>query len=154
MTGRVTVKNGYWNIVINYKAEDGTYKQHWKKTDLKERGNKKIAEKQMSEEMAAFALELKEADLKKARMKRLDNRRDIDKLKKMTIEAYVRQYVQDISGSASISTERGYRTLLKIIEQYIVPKKIKLCDITTQHIMDFYDYKLYYTREAISETTR
>ena len=63
MTGRVLVRGGFWNIVISYKDQHGQFRQHWKKTELKERGNKKEAERLLNEEMASFALERMEEDI-------------------------------------------------------------------------------------------
>ena len=45
MTGTLKVKRGYYYAVINYKDNYGKYKQKWFNTGLKERGNKKEAQK-------------------------------------------------------------------------------------------------------------
>ena len=71
MTGRVVVRGGFWHLVINYKGADGTYKQHWRKTELKERGNKRIAEKMLSEAMASFAVEVMEEEQKEFSTRKL-----------------------------------------------------------------------------------
>lgn len=138
MTGRVTVKNGYWNIIINYKAEDGTYKQHWKKTDLKERGNKKLAEKRLNEEIAEFALKLKES--MKNKIKKYKEESETDKTGQMPFESYIKLYTEKVAAVSAVTTVSSYMTIVKVIEEYFVPRKIKLVDVTTTDIIDFFNY--------------
>ena len=45
MKGTLKVKRGYYYAVINYKDNYGKYKQKWFNTGLKERVNKKGAQK-------------------------------------------------------------------------------------------------------------
>ena len=116
MTGRVTVKNGYWHLVISYKDCDGEFKQHWKKTDLKERGNKKEAEKQLTEEIARFALELKEDEQKRQSLKRLSTKQDAEKARQMPFEEYVSFYVEEIAPTLSVTALTEYRSRVKVIK--------------------------------------
>ena len=57
MTGKLKVKNGLYYAVINYKDNFNRYKQKWIATGLKERGNKKEAQKILDEELAKFSIE-------------------------------------------------------------------------------------------------
>ena len=54
MTGSLRVKNGIYYAVINYKDNYGKYKQKWITTGLKERGNKKEAQKFLKEQLDKF----------------------------------------------------------------------------------------------------
>lgn len=53
ITGRLTVKNGIYQAIINYKKDD-KYKNRWISTGLKEQGNKRRAEKFLKEKIAEF----------------------------------------------------------------------------------------------------
>ena len=54
MKGSLKVKRGIYYAVINYKDEFGQYKQKWISTGLKERGNKKEAQKFLEEQLKIF----------------------------------------------------------------------------------------------------
>ena len=51
MKGSVRVRNGTLYAVISYKDNLGQYKQKWISTGLKERGNKKQAQKILETEL-------------------------------------------------------------------------------------------------------
>ena len=54
MKGSLKIKRGIYYAVINYKDELGKYKQKWISTGLKERGNKKEAQKFLEEQLKIF----------------------------------------------------------------------------------------------------
>lgn len=54
MTGRLTVKNGKYYVVISYKDEHGKNKQKWTATGLDAKNNKRAAEEVMREIVANF----------------------------------------------------------------------------------------------------
>lgn len=54
MKGSLKIKRGYFYAVINYKDNYGKYKQKWFDTGLKERGNKKEAQKILDEKLSTF----------------------------------------------------------------------------------------------------
>ena len=140
MTGRVVVKNGYWNLVINYKAANGEYKQHWKKTDLKERGNKKIAEKLLGEEMADFAVRLKQQEYDENKEKRLPIAANKEYWRNLPFDEWLRKFAEDHTASLSVSSRTSYFSLLKVTDEYFKPLAIKLEEITQDDIIGFYDY--------------
>ena len=45
MKGKLSVRNGVWYCVIYFEDESGKFNQKWVSTGLKERGNKRNAEK-------------------------------------------------------------------------------------------------------------
>ena len=51
MKGSLRIKNGNFYAVINYKDNFGKYKQKWFNTGLKERGNKKEAQRFLDEKL-------------------------------------------------------------------------------------------------------
>lgn len=60
VAGHLTVKNGYYHIVLNYKDENGKRKTKWKSTELlAKKGNKRDAERMLLEERASFVPETK-----------------------------------------------------------------------------------------------
>lgn len=54
MTGRLTVKNGKYYVVISYKDEHRKNKQKWTATGLDAKNNKRAAEEVMREIVANF----------------------------------------------------------------------------------------------------
>ena len=52
ITGSIQEKNGRWHMVINRYDEKGERKPKWKSTGLPSRGNKRQAEKMLSETLA------------------------------------------------------------------------------------------------------
>jgi integrase len=149
MTGRVTVKNGFWHLVVSYKDGDGQYKQHWKKTDLKERGNKKLAEKQLADEMVAVERQLKEQENKAK--KAFTSKPDIEKLRNMPFEQYARKYVDDISSRLTVAVKTSYYSILKVMEEYFTPLKIRLAEVSPDDIVTFYEYLR--TQRGVKEIT-
>ena len=54
MTGRLTVKNGKYYVVISYQDDHGKNKQKWAATGLDVKNNKRAAEEVMREIVANF----------------------------------------------------------------------------------------------------
>ena len=140
MTGRVVVRGGFWHLVINYKGADGTYKQHWRKTELKERGNKRIAEKMLSEAMASFAVEVMEEEQKEFSTRKLSTREEAERARQMPFEEYIEHYVHDLIPSLAIGTQLSYKNIAMVIRNFFEPKKIKLLELTSKDIIEFYDF--------------
>jgi len=140
MTGRVVVRNGFWSIVISYKDQHGQFRQHWKKTELKERGNKKEAERLLNEEMASFALERMEEEQKEFTTKKLSSREEAEKARQMLFEEYLEHYVQDLIPNLAIGTQLSYKNIARVVRNFFEPKKIKLIDLTPEDILAFYDF--------------
>ena len=140
MTGRVAVRKGYWYLVVSYKDADGEFRQHWKKTDLKERGNKKLAEKQLADFMTDFALKQKEEEQKQLFTRRLSTQKDAEATRRMPFGEYIMQYVQEILPKLTLGVQTEYISRAKVINDYFAPKKKRLMDITTADIIEYFDY--------------
>ena len=115
MTGRVAVRKGYWYLVVSYKDADGVFRQHWKKTDLKERGNKKLAEKQLADFMTDFALKQKEEEQKQLFTRRLSTQKDAEATRRMPFGEYIMQYVQEILPKLTLGVQTEYISRAKVI---------------------------------------
>ena len=55
MTGKLSIKNGVWHVVLYYKNHEGQHRQKWLTTGLKERGNKKAALNILNEKLIEYA---------------------------------------------------------------------------------------------------
>ena len=128
MTGSLKVKNGIYYAVINYKDNYGKYKQKWITTGLKERGNKKEAQKFLKEQLDKFN---PEETYKQSPEPQFDN--DI------LFVDYVAQYIEDKKEELSPAVYYGYRNQMNVIRAFF-GNKLKLKDVTYHHILDFYDY--------------
>ena len=107
MTGSLKVKNGIYYAVINYKDNYGKYKQKWITTGLKERGNKKEAQKFLKEQLDKFN---KEETYKQSPEPQFDN--DI------LFVDYVAQYIEDKKEELSPAVYYGYRNQMKVIKAF------------------------------------
>ncbi len=131
MTGRLTVRNGVFYAVISYKDEFSNYKQKWINTQLKERGNKKEAQRFLEEQLENFGKETEEKSIENYLPESFD--------KDTTFSDYIAKY------SRGKKRELGpivYDTNLKLTDKIIefFGKKIKLKDVTYHHILSFQDY--------------
>ena len=129
MTGKLKVKNGFYYAVINYKDNFNRYKQKWIATGLKERGNKKEAQKILDEELAKFNIEQKNEDV--VITPKVDN--DI------IFMDYVEKYVLSKEKELSPNVFASYKNNLKVMRKFF-GNKLKLKDVTFHHIEKFYDY--------------
>ena len=128
MTGSLKIKNGVYYAVINYKDNYGKYKQKWISTGLKERGNKKEAQKFLKEQLDKFNLnEIYEQTPEP----QINN--DI------IFVDYIAQYVEDKKEELSPAVYYSYCNQVKVLTKFF-GDKLKLKDVTYHHLLDFYDY--------------
>ncbi len=128
MTGSLKIKNGVYYAVINYKDNYGKYKQKWISTGLKERGNKKEAQKFLKEQLDKFNLnEIYEQTPEP----QINN--DI------VFVDYIAQYVEDKKEELSPAVYYSYCNQVKVLTKFF-GDKLKLKDVTYHHLLDFYDY--------------
>ncbi len=128
MTGSLKVKNGVYYAVINYKDNYGKYKQKWITTGLKERGNKKEAQKFLKEQLDKF-----NSDEVYEKMPEPQVKNDI------LFVDYIEQYVKDKKEELSPAVYYSYSNQVKVVKEFF-GNKLKLKDVTYHHILDFYDY--------------
>lgn len=139
MKGRLQLKNGYWYIVIPYKDESGVYKQKWVSTGLKERGNKKAAKALLDKEIEKFSQQLLESNQK---IERRVVKSKIDKTNATKLfHKYIYDYAMSKKGSVSEVVLYNYtHTIYNSIKSFFGKRKLRLIDITTEDITEFYDY--------------
>ena len=127
MKGSLKIKRGYFYAVINYKDNYGKYKQKWFNTGLKERGNKKEAQKILETELEKFTLPHIEENPQPAQK---DDIIFID---------YIYDYIKSKEKELSPNVYQSYMECWKIMKKHF-GNKLKLKDVTYHHIEDYYDY--------------
>ena len=127
MKGSVRVRNGTLCAVISYKDNLGQYKQKWISTGLKERGNKKQAQKILETELEKFTLHpIKE------------NPQPAQKNDIIFID-YIYDYIKSKEKELSPNVYQSYMECWKIMKKHF-GNRLKLKDVTYHHIEDYYDY--------------
>ena len=127
MKGSVRVRNGTLYAVISYKDNLGQYKQKWISTGLKERGNKKQAQKILETELEKFTLPHIEENPQPAQ------KNDI-----IFID-YIYDYIKSKEKELSPNVYQSYMECWKIMKKHF-GNKLQLKDVTYHHIEDYYDY--------------
>lgn len=129
MKNSLVVKNGIWYGIIYYKDQFGRNKQKWISTGLKERGNKREAQKIIDKECENL-------DLYGENIQKNDNpvvKNDI------IFMDYMRDYVENKKKELSPPAYDAYMCCVKIMGDYF-GNNLKLKDVTVKHIEDFFDY--------------
>ncbi|MEG1752221.1 MAG: tyrosine-type recombinase/integrase [Clostridia bacterium] len=128
MTGSLRLKNGVYYAVLNYKDNYGKYKQKWISTGLKERGNKKEAQKFLNEQLETFKPSIYNEQQVEPNVKN-----DI------IFMDYVKDFIESKKDELSPNVYKTYIFAWKILCKYF-GDKLKLKDVTYHHLLDFYDY--------------
>ncbi len=124
MTGSIQTKNGKYYAVINLINNNGKRKQKWISTGLEIKGNKKKAEQFLRDKIKEFELQ--------------KNIVSVD----MLFTDYIVLWLDTIKISVDEITYKGYKWMCDAhILPYFTSKKIKLCDISRNHIQDYINYK-------------
>lgn len=140
ITGSIQEKNGRYHMVINMPKENGKTKPKWETTGLKTRGNKKQAEKMLSERLS----ELNKFNLPYC---------------KISVADYFSDWLQKIQKEVRPNTYRSYYgNMTNHIIPYFEQRKILLQDLKPYHLEDYYKSKLQTnsklsSSEALSPTT-
>ncbi len=129
MKTSVTVKNGIWYGIIYYKDEFGRNKQKWISTGLKERGNKKEAQRFIEKASEEFALG--KESFRKNEVPLVPN--DI------IFVDYIKSYIEAKEKELTPNVFDSYMSNQKIMEQYF-GRELKLKDVKVEHIESFFDY--------------
>ena len=127
MKGSLKIKRGYFYAVINYKDNYGKYKQKWFNTGLKERGNKKEAQKILDEKLSTFQPDVFEVQPE-----------PIVKNDIIFID-YIENYVKDKKKELSPAVYVSYTHCVKVMKKFF-KNSLKLKDVTYYHLLEFYDY--------------
>ena len=127
MKGSLKIKRGIYYAVINYKDEFGQYKQKWISTGLKERGNKKEAQKFLEEQLKIF----NNPNFEKSTEPKIEN--DI------IFVDYIKQFIDKKKNELSPAVYKTYINCWKVVSEFF-GDKLKLKDVTYKHIEKFYEY--------------
>lgn len=135
MTASVQEKRNKYYIVLNW-VEAGKRKQKWVGTDLSVTGNNKRRAEQQRKEI------LREWEEKAL----LSNYEDI------LFSDYMRKWLEEVRNTIAETTYHVYKNVIDgVICPYFAEKKIKLSDLKTYHIQDFYAYKM--SKDNVSANT-
>ena len=104
MTGRLTVKNGKYYVVISYQDENGKNKQKWTATGLDAKNNKRAAEEVMREIVAKFNNE--EPSMSQTRTVAKE---------KLLFGDYLAQWIEIAKPNLQVSTYSAYKNKIKHI---------------------------------------
>ena len=121
VAGHLQEKKGYFYMVLNLKDENGVRRPKWVPTGLTTKGNKRKAEAMLQAERQKYASPVVSA---KARMLFSD---------------YMLYWLQTIKSDIEENTFAGYEsTVKKRIVPYFAARAIRLCDLKSVHIQEFY----------------
>ena len=146
VAGHLREKNGYYHMVLNYVDEYGKRHTPSKSTGLTVKGNKKRAEKMLSEARAA-----KEAELEARAIERSTGKAPIGTI---LFTAFLLGWLERTKKNVEETTYGAYSMGIK---SKIIPyfeehhPGLALQDVTPKHIQDYYTYEL--TVRGVSANT-
>ena len=146
VAGHLREKNGYYHIVLNYVDEYGKRHTPSKSTGLPVKGNKKRAEKMLSEARAA-----KEAELEARAIERSTGKAPAGTI---LFTAFLLDWLEMTKKNVEETTYGAYAMGIK---NKIIPyfeehhPGLALCEVTPKHIQDYYTYEL--TVRGVSANT-
>lgn len=131
MTGRLTVKNGKYYVVISYQDEHGKNKQKWAATGLDAKNNKRAAEEVMREIIANFKNEETPTTSMRSTVK-----------DKLLFGDYLTHWIEIAKPNLQTSTYAGYKGKIKNIVPYFNERGITLQSIKPTDIQAYYAWLL------------
>ena len=139
MTASIQEKNGWLYVVVCYTDELGDKKYKWINTKLKRKGNMRRAK-----EMIPTIIAQQQAELDN-KINKLDRRKNPDKAwandAKLPFSQYLKKYVESIKDRLSPQVYYNYSDhYMKVFEEYFDKKKLRLIDIDSDEIMNFYAF--------------
>lgn len=127
MTGRLTVKNGKYYVVISYQDAYGKNKQKWAATGLDAKNNKRAAEEVMREIVANFNNEETPTSTMRSTVK-----------DKLLFGDYLTQWIEIAKPNLQVSTYSAYKNKIKHIAPYFNERGITLQSIKPTDIQAYY----------------
>lgn len=129
MTGRLTVKNGKYYVVISYKDSLGNHKSKWVATGLDEKNNKRAANDMLRDIVSKF--ENGELNV---------NSQPVVDTESPLFSNYLHEWLQAAKPNLQVSTYANYLRLINVAAKYFEKIGLKLIEIKPKHIQDFYTY--------------
>ena len=127
VAGHLTLKNGKYYAVLNYKNAGGQRKTKWISLGLSEKGNKRKAEAELARLRAEFEPPKEAGDLSSD----------------MLFADYLVEWLEIAKGRLAHATYGAYQGLLKsTIVPYFRKKKLTLRELEARHLQMFYSEML------------
>jgi integrase len=127
VAGHLTLKNGKYYAVLNYKNAGGQRKTKWISLGLSEKGNKRKAEAELARLRAEFEPPKEAGDLSSD----------------MLFADYLLEWLEIAKGRLAHATYGAYQGLLKsTIVHYFRKKKLTLRELEARHLQMFYSEML------------
>ena len=127
VAGHLTLKNGKYYAVLNYKNAGGQRKTKWISLGLSEKGNKRKAETELARLRAEFEPPKEAGDLSSD----------------MLFADYLLEWLEIAKGRLAHATYGAYQGLLKsTIVPYFRKKKLTLRELEARHLQMFYSEML------------
>lgn len=140
VAGHLQEKNGMFYVVLNYRDENGKRKTPWISTNLPVKGNKKRAENFMMDVRRNFV---------PPNVQRIEEREAMQK-GDILFTDFLLKWLRVAKSTVKLTTYASYEMMAtKIIIPYFQILNIKLKELTTEDIQDFYSAQL----EQVSANT-
>lgn len=145
MTGRLEVKGGKYYVVISYKDEEGKYKNKWVATGLNEKNNKRAATDMMREIVSQFEqgeLLTTQKEIKASSEPQVNNGLSVNGTiaNSPLFSDYLLDWLEMAKPNLQITTYGVYKRRVNIIAEYFKEKGIRLCDLTSRDIQEYYSF--------------
>ena len=140
VAGHLQEKNGMFYVVLNYRDENGKRKTPWISTNLPVKGNKKRAENFMMDVRRNFV---------PPNVQRIEEREAMQK-GDILFTAFLLKWLRVAKSTVKLTTYASYEMMAtRIIIPYFETLNIKLKELTTEDIQEFYSAQL----ERVSANT-
>ncbi len=147
VAGHLRIQNGYYQMILSYKDENGKRKTKSISTGLEAKGNKRNAERMLTAARQSFSLESSE---KKNRLSAAETANDSNDNKEIGENSplfcdFLLEWLEMTKNSIEITTYGGYEyTVKRGIIPYFEPKKLTLKDLekNPKVIQDYYQYEI------------
>ena len=140
IAGHLQEKNGMFYVVLNYRDENGKRKTPWISTNLPVKGNKKRAENFMMDVRRNFVPPNVQRSEEREAMQKGD----------ILFTDFLLKWLRVAKSTVKLTTYASYEMMAtKIIIPYFQILNIKLKELTTEDIQDFYSAQL----ERVSANT-
>lgn len=134
MKGKLSTRNGILYCVLYYTDADGVYRQKWISTGLKERGNRRDAEKILEAKLIELGYLESVKPLTKKELR-------IEQKKQILWLDYLKTYIDRIKSELSaLSYNVISKSYMRAFTEFWKDKHLFLSDVTAQHILDFYAF--------------
>ena len=140
VAGHLQEKNGMFYVVLNYRDENGKRKTPWISTNLPVKGNKKRAENFMMDVRRNFV---------PPNVQRIEEREAMQK-GDILFTDFLLKWLRVAKSTVKLTTYASYEMMAtRIIIPYFETLNIKLKELTTEDIQEFYNAQL----ERVSAST-